>query len=75
MGVHFLNPALIGPPPDPMAPPILMYEASGGKLTLAGVEWIVPLATGVKERPVVFGQPMEGPMEGHEPLLPKGLHH
>ncbi len=74
-GVHFLNPALIGPTPDPMEPPILMYEASGGKLSLAGVEWFVPLATGVKERPELFGQPFEGPMEGHEPLLPKELHH
>ncbi len=75
MGVHFLNPALIGPTPDPMAPPILLYEASGGKLSLAGVEWIVPLATGVKERPELFGQPLGGPMEGHEPLLPKDLRH
>ena len=75
MGLHFLNPALIGPTPDPMAPPILLYEAAGGKLRLAAVEWFVPLATGVQGRPELFGQPFEGPMEGHEPLLWKDLHH
>jgi hypothetical protein len=29
MGIHFLNPALIGPKPDPMHPPILLYEPEG----------------------------------------------
>ncbi len=76
MGVHFLNPALIGPVPDPAAPPIVMYEPDkAGKLHLVAVEWFVPLATGVKERPKLFGQPFEGPMEGHVPLIPKQLHH
>jgi hypothetical protein len=76
MGVHFLNPALVGPTVDPMKPPILLYEPEGaGKLRLVGVEWFVPLATGVKERPQLLGRPFDGPMEGHEPLLPKGLHH
>lgn len=37
--------------------------------------WFVPLATGVKERPRLFGQPFDGPMEGHEPLMPRELHH
>jgi hypothetical protein len=76
MGIHFLNPALVGPVPDPQRPAILLYEPdSRGKLTLVGVEWFVPLATGVKERPQLFGQAFDGPMEGHEPLLPQGLHH
>jgi hypothetical protein len=75
MGIHFLNPQLVGPVPDPMRPPILLYEPDGGKLRLVGVEWFVPLATGVKERPVLFGQPFDGPMEGHEPILPVTLHH
>jgi len=75
MGVHFLNLQLIGPEPDPMRPPILVYEPDGTKLRLVAVEWFVPLATGVKERPVVYGQAFDGPMEGHEPLLPKDLHH
>ena len=75
MGIHFLNPQLVGPVPDPMRPAILLYEPDGDKLRLIGAEWFVPLATGVKERPSVFGRPFDGPMEGHEPLLPKGLHH
>jgi hypothetical protein len=75
MGVHFLNPALIGPVPDPMKPPILIYEPNGDKLRLVAVEWFVPLATGIKERPQLFGQPFDGPMEGHHPLMPRELHH
>ncbi len=76
MGIHFLNPALVSPTPDPKLPTLLLYEPdAGGKLTLVGAEWFVPLATGIKERPQLFGQPFDGPMEGHEPLLPQGLHH
>lgn len=75
MGIHFLNPRLIGPVPDPQRPQILIYEPAGDKLRLVAVEWFIPLATGVKERPSIFGQPFDGPMEGHHPLLPAGLHH
>jgi hypothetical protein len=75
MGVHFLNPALIGPVPDPMKPTLLVYEPVGDKLQLVAVEWLIPLATGVKPKPELFGQPFDGPMEGHEPLLPAQLHH
>jgi hypothetical protein len=75
MGVHFLNPQLIGPVPDPMRPTILLYEPVGDKLRLVGAEWFIPLATGVKERPQLFGQPFDGPMEGHEPLMPATLRH
>ncbi len=76
MGIHFLNPAFIGPEPDPMKPAILLYEpVADGKLELVGVEWFIPLATGVKGRPVIFGQEFEGPMAGHEPLMPDELHH
>ena len=75
MGIHFVNAQLVGPVPDPMRPAILIYEPDGDKLRLIAAEWFIPLATGVKERPSVFGRPFDGPMEGHEPLLPKGLHH
>jgi len=75
MGIHFLNLKLMGPAPDPMKPSVLLYEPVGDKLVLVGVEWFVPLATGVKERPTIFGQPFHGPMEGHEPLMPAELHH
>ncbi len=76
MGVHFLNAAAIGPVPDPLRPPLLVYEpAEDGRLRLVAAEWFVPLATGIKERPRLFGQPFDGPMEGHEPLMPRELHH
>jgi hypothetical protein len=76
MGIHFLNAALIGPTPDPLRPPLLIYEpAEGGRLQLVAAEWLVPLATGITERPTLFGQPFDGPMEGHEPLMPRELHH
>lgn len=76
MGVHFLNPALVGPTPDPFRPQILVYEPAGsGTLRLVAAEWFVPLATGVAERPSIFGRPFDGPMEGHEPLMPRELHH
>lgn len=65
MGVHFLNPGLIGPNPDPLRPQILVYEpAEGGRLRLVAAEWFVPLATGIAERPSLFGRPFDGPMEG-----------
>lgn len=75
MGIHFFNPALLGPMPDPEHPPILLYEPDGDGLRLVGVEWFVTLASGVKERPVLFGHPFQGPMEGHEPLLPREVAH
>jgi hypothetical protein len=75
MGVHFLNTALISPVPDPDKPQILVYEPRGDKLELVAAEWFVPLATGVAKRPVLFGRPFDGPMEGHEPLMPHTLHH
>jgi len=76
MGIHFLNPSLISPAPDPKRPTILLYEPDAhGKLTLVGAEWFVPLATGIIERPQLFGREFDGPMEGHEPLLPQNLHH
>ena len=73
MGVHFVNLTIKGPP-DPMKPNVLVYEPDHGKLKLVGAEWLVPLAA-VKERPTLLGEPFMGPMEGHEPLIPKEFHH
>jgi hypothetical protein len=74
MGIHFVNVSLVGPKPDPMRPPVLMYEPRDGKLELIGVEWLVPMNS-VKERPKLFGQDFLGPMEGHEPLIPEEFAH
>jgi hypothetical protein len=75
MGVHFLNTSLVGPEVDPMKPQVLLYEQKGDKLELAAAEWFVPLSTGVKARPTIFGHPFDGPMEGHHPLMPAMMHH
>lgn len=75
MGIHFVNPDLVKPVPDPAHPVVLLYEPDGEKLRLVGAEWFVPLATGVKQHPQLFGHPFHGPMEGHYPLMPLELHH
>jgi hypothetical protein len=75
MGIHFLNLGLVGPVPDPKKPPVLLYEPVGNKLRLVGAEWFVPLATGVKARPKLWGHSFDGPMMGHPPLLPMELTH
>lgn len=76
MGVHFLNGMLIGKPLDPTKPQVLVYEpVGGGKLRLVAAEWFVPMSPGVKEKPKLFGREFDGPMAGHDPLMPKGLNH
>ena len=74
MGVHFLNVANIGPQLDSLKPQVLMYEPVGDKLVLVGAEWFVPVAVS-KTAPTLFGQTLMGPMEGHQPIMPAGLHH
>jgi hypothetical protein len=75
MGVHFLNLGAIGPKLDPAKPQVLIYEPVGDRLRLAAAEWFVPTQVAGGVRPTIFGQELQGPMEGHEPLQPKGLHH
>jgi hypothetical protein len=74
MGVHFLNPALIGPTLDSLKPQVLIYEPVGNRLRLVAAEWFVPTAVS-KEAPMIFGTKLDGPMEGHAPILPVELHH
>jgi hypothetical protein len=74
MGVHFVNLTIKGPP-DPMKPNVLIYEPVGKNLKLVAVEWLVPHTPATKEAPVLFGQKFMGPMEGHEPLIPKEFVH
>jgi hypothetical protein len=74
MGVHFLNASLIGPTLDPAKPQVLIYEPVGDKLRLVAAEWFVPVAVS-KAPPAVLGRSLEGPMEGHQPIMPQALHH
>ena len=75
MGVHFLNPANIGPNLDPAKPQVLLYEPVGDKLVLVGAEWFMPVAVAAGKAPSIFGQTLAGPMDGHEPIMPASLRH
>jgi hypothetical protein len=75
MGVHFFNVALLGKPLDPTKPQVLVYEPVGDRLQLVAAEWFVPISPDVKARPEILGKSFDGPMEGHHPLMPHGLHH
>ena len=75
MGVHFLNMANVGPTLDPAKPQVLIYEPAGDKLNLVAAEWFVPVEAAGGKRPEIFGKMLEGPMEGHKPLMPTALHH
>ena len=75
MGVHFLNPANIGPTLDPTKPQVLIYEPVGGKLALTAAEWLMPVEAAGGKAPTIFGQTLAGPMDGHEPIMPASLKH
>ncbi len=75
MGVHFINLGHISPKLDVTKPQVLIYEPVGDKLQLVAAEWFVPLPMATAERPKIFGKDLQGPMEGHKPLMPEGTHH
>lgn len=75
MGVHFLNPANIGPVLDPAKPQVLIYEQVGSKLVLTAAEWFMPVEAAGGKAPSIFGQTLYGPMDGHEPIMPASLRH
>ena len=75
MGVHFLNTANIGPQLDPAKPQVLIYEPVGGKLKLVAAEWLMPVAVAGGKAPSVLGRTLDGPMNGHEPIMPAELTH
>ncbi|HUP18425.1 MAG TPA: hypothetical protein VM778_00570 [Gemmatimonadota bacterium] len=75
MGVHFLNLGHIAPVLDPARPQVLIYEPDGDRLRLVAAEWFVPAELVGEEPPAIFGQPLQGPMEGHKPVMPEGFHH
>ena len=75
MGIHYLNPSLLGPGNDPLRPEVLLYLPNGkGALKLVGVEYFQAdadqdLSTS-GDRPWLFGQGFQGPMLGHNPQMP-----
>jgi len=74
MGVHLLNGTAIGAPLDAGRPTVLIYEPRGDTLKLVAAEWFVPLAASA-EAPVIFGHRFDGPMDGHQPIMPVSLRH
>lgn len=75
MGVHFINMGNVGPTLDPSKPQVLIYEPVGDKLRLVAAEWFMPAQIAGATRPSIFGKELQGPMEGHKPLMPAELHH
>ena len=75
MGVHFLNMSTVGPTLDPTKPQVLIYEPQGDKLVLVAAEWFMPVQVAGSTHPAIFGQQLNGPMEGHPPIMPPELHH
>lgn len=75
VGVRFLNTSLMSTVANPDYPPILVYEPRGERLQLVAAEWLIPVAMGIRERPTLLGQPLDGPMEGQHPLMPKEMVH
>ena len=75
MGVHFINLGNIGPKLDPTKPQVLIYEPVGDKLVLAAAEWFMPVEAAGGTPPSIFGQTLQGPMDGHEPIMPAALRH
>src|SRR5512143_3432500 len=75
MGVHFVNMGNVGPTLDAARPQVLIYEPVGDKLRLAAPEWYVPAQLVKASVPSIFGQKLQGPMDGHAPILPTALRH
>lgn len=75
MGVHFINMQNVAPTLDAARPQVLIYEPVGDKLRLVAAEWFMPTEVAGGKAPSIFGQELGGPMEGHKPLMPEGLHH
>lgn len=75
MGVHFLNLGLVGPALDPGKPQVLIYEPEGDKLRLVAAEWFMPADLAGDHAPSIFGRELQGPMAGHEPIMPDGMYH
>lgn len=76
MGIHAVNMGLLmDQDVDPLKPEVLLYvPKKGGGFRLVGIEYLVPLLPGQNALPAppsVFGQTFEGPMDGHEPGMPR----
>lgn len=70
MGYHYFHPELgMDLENDPLRPELLIYAPAGNGLKLVAVEWFQ--ADVGQPRPSILGQPFDGPMDGHEPGMPR----
>lgn len=74
MGIHYINPALLGQPVDLRRPAILLYVPGDDGPELIGVEYFhadadQDLGTD-DDRPSLLGQEFDGPMPGHGGGMP-----
>jgi hypothetical protein len=77
MGIHYLNAKYAADPSIKAGKPelLLYFPQPSGGLRLVAVEYFRPdadqdLAT-TEDRPSLAGVPFDGPMEGHNPIMPK----
>lgn len=77
MGYHYFNPGRAKTGATSLEePPLVIYQPGpDGTRVLVAVEWFQPdadqdLSTD-EDRPWLFGVPFNGPMEGHEPGMPR----
>ena len=81
MGHHYLNPARMDGRIVLTEPEVLLYIPEGGRLRLAGVEYVLPIIQDGRPyfgaampvtgpAPTIMGQTFQGPMPGHNPAMP-----
>lgn len=78
MGIHFIHPArLMDPTINILEPEILLYIETEDGMKLLGVEYFYGIGAPdthvpnpAPPAPVIFGRPLDGPMEAHEPGQP-----
>ena len=78
MGIHFINPArLMDPAINLLEPEILLYVQTEAGMKLVAVEYFYgigapnsPIPNPAPPAPIIFGRPLDGPMDAHEPGQP-----
>jgi hypothetical protein len=78
MGIHFIHPdRLMDPAINLLEPEILLYVETKHGMKLLGVEYFqgigapdTPIPDPAPPAAVIFGRPLDGPMEAHEPGQP-----
>jgi hypothetical protein len=78
MGIHFINIArLMDPAVNILEPEILLYIETENGMKLLGVEYMFAIGAPDTQvpnpappSPIIFGRPLDGPMEQHEPGQP-----